>query len=1062
MSKLNFSIALKMTTDQFKRGVDVVKSGMRQVQYQVLGMASALGLGTIGLKNMVSQFVNVARETTRARVALRNISGGAEGFAKNMDFLVRSSNRWGQELNGMTAEFSKFSAAASSAGISIEEQHTIFESFTRSITAFGMSSEDAHLSYLALSQMMSKGKVSSEELRRQLGERMPVAMEAMARAVGVTIQELDGLLKAGKLVSKEVMLPFVKEMEKMLTEVNTDNIETSVNRLKNTFTKLTQDLKVGEMYKKIVDGANKMLSNIQTSFMRIALVIINSIAGAKIFGAFAKLQAQSSATNAKILAEKQRTELQKQVAVQKRVQAENRLNEMQGIWERNVNEQTFANKLKLYNLEKAADKARLNEKAAINAFEVASAAKTTSVWTLAWRSIKTAAVTAFATIKAAMMSIVPMAIIGGITNLIMKIRELRKEAKEIKNIFSEFQKEANNISAGQEYKMLESALSVMKDQKSTQEEINSARSVLQSILGGEIKSEEELLRLTSERMKIIKATAQADFYANKSVSTQDEINSLYAKYGGADAMERKMRLRSTGQNLKKGVYEAFGAKLQIDLDYDRIQELYKVLGDSESRLQGFIKEGITPNGSTPATTSDYDPDKGGKSGDKKTDLQKAEEKYADELKKLTNQKEANAIKTEEYNQAIDGLNKATYEEIAGILGTNAERNKTFQLAKEGVEKPLSAQTELAKLTEDYNKNLKELDEKKRLGLVSEEQYNDALLSLIDSTIDKITSFDKIGQAEEEYIANLKSMKPELVKDPQKESRDTTFDYKKSESDILGEEVKLQEKYAEDIRRKYEDLKDYSKEALAEIAREEEKVTSLSDALKLAQLKEDIENLNMDLFSESIDGVTGFANALDRIANSWSRLANEDMSGFERMVAIINALGDTIKGVTDTYEKLNAVKEFMAQRDKARAAQSVANAATEASASAAVSATKATEATANTAAAATGAASSVASIPYVGPILAVAAVASVLAALANLPKFANGGIVGGLKSGDRNLIRANGGEMIMTTAQQGNLWKAIQSGNLGSGTNINVTGKFELEGSKLIASINNEMVKRSRR
>ena len=107
--------------------------------------------------------------------------------------------------------------------------------------------------------MMSKGKISSEELRRQLGERMPIAMEAMARAVGVTTQELDGLLKKGAVLSKDVMLPFVKEMEKMLPEVNTDNIETSVNRLKNTFTKLTQDLKIGEYFKKIVDWANSML-----------------------------------------------------------------------------------------------------------------------------------------------------------------------------------------------------------------------------------------------------------------------------------------------------------------------------------------------------------------------------------------------------------------------------------------------------------------------------------------------------------------------------------------------------------------------------------------------------------------------------------------------------------------------------------------------------------------------------------------------------------------------------------------------------------------------------------
>ena len=108
MSKMNFSIALKMTTDQFKRGADIVKNSLKSIQYQVLGMASALGLGTIGLKNMVSKFVDVARETTRARVALRNISGDAQGFSNNMNFLIKASNRWGQELNGMTSSLPSF------------------------------------------------------------------------------------------------------------------------------------------------------------------------------------------------------------------------------------------------------------------------------------------------------------------------------------------------------------------------------------------------------------------------------------------------------------------------------------------------------------------------------------------------------------------------------------------------------------------------------------------------------------------------------------------------------------------------------------------------------------------------------------------------------------------------------------------------------------------------------------------------------------------------------------------------------------------------------------------
>ena len=64
--KLNFAIALKMTTDQFKKGTDFVKRSLKSMQYQVLGMVSAFGLGAVGLKGLTSELIRVARETNRA------------------------------------------------------------------------------------------------------------------------------------------------------------------------------------------------------------------------------------------------------------------------------------------------------------------------------------------------------------------------------------------------------------------------------------------------------------------------------------------------------------------------------------------------------------------------------------------------------------------------------------------------------------------------------------------------------------------------------------------------------------------------------------------------------------------------------------------------------------------------------------------------------------------------------------------------------------------------------------------------------------------------------------
>ena len=78
-------------------------------------------------------------------------------------------------------------------------------------------------------------------------------------------------------------------------------------------------------------------------------------------------------------------------------------------------------------------------------------------------------------------------------------------------------------------------------------------------------------------------------------------------------------------------------------------------------------------------------------------------------------------------------------------------------------------------------------------------------------------------------------------------------------------------------------------------------------------------------------------------------------------------------------------------------------------------------------------------------------ATIMGIFASLPKFATGGIVGGSGySGDRQLIRANSGEMVITRAQQARLWSAISGGgSLGGGQ---VT--FKISGQELHGVLRN--------
>jgi tape measure domain-containing protein len=62
--------------------------------------------------------------------------------------------------------------------------------------------------------MISKGTVSAEELRRQLGNAIPGAVPIMARALGVGTAQLNEMMKQGELISTDVLPKFAAQLQK--------------------------------------------------------------------------------------------------------------------------------------------------------------------------------------------------------------------------------------------------------------------------------------------------------------------------------------------------------------------------------------------------------------------------------------------------------------------------------------------------------------------------------------------------------------------------------------------------------------------------------------------------------------------------------------------------------------------------------------------------------------------------------------------------------------------------------------------------------------------------------
>ena len=125
----------------------------------------------------------------------------------------------------------------------------------------------------------------------------------------------------------------------------------------------------------------------------------------------------------------------------------------------------------------------------------------------------------------------------------------------------------------------------------------------------------------------------------------------------------------------------------------------------------------------------------------------------------------------------------------------------------------------------------------------------------------------------------------------------------------------------------------------------------------------------------------------------------------------------------------------------------------------------TKAGANMAETATAAGKAVSWIPVVGPTLAIAAIGAIMSALLGVmskSKFANGGIVQGpSKIGDFNLVRVNGGELILNQRQQKNLFDMIDKNRVSNVNNTTGDVVFTIQGDKLVGVIDNYNKKRGR-
>ena len=210
---------------------------------QLSGAIKALigGYAGIRLAGLIRDINRTGVEFESLENRLRFATGGTEQAAEAMDFVRAEANRLGLELFSTADAYAGLAAASKGTIIEGAATREIFLGVAEASAALSLSADQSKGAIRALEQMMSKGTVQAEELRGQLGERIPGAFQIAARAMGVTTSELNKMLEQGQVLSNDFLPRFAAELRRTFGQSAVDNAQSAraqFNRLNLAITDL--------------------------------------------------------------------------------------------------------------------------------------------------------------------------------------------------------------------------------------------------------------------------------------------------------------------------------------------------------------------------------------------------------------------------------------------------------------------------------------------------------------------------------------------------------------------------------------------------------------------------------------------------------------------------------------------------------------------------------------------------------------------------------------------------------------------------------------------------------
>lgn len=235
------SLTASKNSKSFSTNLGRVDKSAKSATSSVFSFGNAIG-AYAGIRVAKVAFDN-ALAFDRISNRLKAATVSTAEFNEKQATATRLANQLGVDLLASSRGYATLLAATRGSGVEGAVTDQLFESILKTSAALSLTADETNSVILAFGQVASKGRAAAEEIRGQIGERIPGFYVKLAGALGKTTAELTKLLDNGLLSSDEALKASAVALEQAFGQKALDNansITAEYNRLSNTIRELAK------------------------------------------------------------------------------------------------------------------------------------------------------------------------------------------------------------------------------------------------------------------------------------------------------------------------------------------------------------------------------------------------------------------------------------------------------------------------------------------------------------------------------------------------------------------------------------------------------------------------------------------------------------------------------------------------------------------------------------------------------------------------------------------------------------------------------------------------------